>query len=138
VEHFLAPPSSKCATCFEPGATAAANGVGRLTGIADQGGSTGFIYNPLDQITLNHRVIGSNAFDMAYSYDPAGNILTETYPLGPHRYLNGNNALGRTLLRIHGDNAAHNHTASTGCIIEGPNVRNRIANSNDNCLKVVP
>lgn len=83
--------------------------------------------------------------------DPAGPIPQGPYSIGAPHYspntgpmtmnlspIDGNNALGRTLLRIHGDNAAHNHTASTGCIIEGPNVRNRIANSNDNCLEVVP
>jgi hypothetical protein len=47
-------------------------------------------------------------------------------------------ALGRTLLRIHGDNDAQSHTASTGCIIEPLNVRNRIAESKDTCLQVVP
>ena len=83
--------------------------------------------------------------------DPAGPIPQGPYSIGsPYNNprtgpmtmnltpINGNGALGRTLLRIHGDNDAHNHTASTGCIIEGPNVRKRIANSNDNCLQVVP
>lgn len=83
--------------------------------------------------------------------DPAGPIPQGQYSIGGPYYnprtgpmtmnltpINGNNALGRTLLRIHGDNAAHNHTASTGCIVEGANVRNRIANGNDNCLQVVP
>jgi len=83
--------------------------------------------------------------------DPAGPIPQGQYSIrGPYYNprtgpmtmnltpINGNNALGRTLLRIHGDNAAHNHTASTGCIVEGANVRNRIANSNDDCLQVVP
>ena len=83
--------------------------------------------------------------------DPAGPIPQGNYTIGPAYYnprtgpltMNLNptddtNALARTLLRIHGDNPAHNHTASTGCIIEGPAVRKRIANSKDNCLKVVP
>lgn len=83
--------------------------------------------------------------------DPAGPIPQGNYTIGPAYYnprtgpitMNLNptddtNALARTLLRIHGDNPAHNHTASTGCIIEGPAVRKRIADSKDNCLKVVP
>ncbi|WP_293381800.1 RHS repeat-associated core domain-containing protein [Phenylobacterium sp.] len=57
-------------------------GVGRLTGIADQSGSTAFTYNALGQVTLDHRVVGSNGYDVTYSYDPAGNILSETYPSG--------------------------------------------------------
>jgi RHS repeat-associated protein len=50
----------------------------------------------------------------------------------------GTNTFNRDLFRMHGDNAAHNHTASTGCIVEGPNVRQRVADSKDSCLKVIP
>ena len=32
--------------------------------------------------TSDTRVIGSNSYGTAYTYDPAGNILTETYPSG--------------------------------------------------------
>jgi hypothetical protein len=46
----------------------------------------------------------------------------------------GHNARGRTLLRIHGDNLAHN--ASHGCIILPPQVRHRISESGDNVLDV--
>jgi hypothetical protein len=85
--------------------------------------------------------------------DPAGPIPQGLYSIGPpHRSPNtgpgtmnltplpGTNTFGRTLLRIHGDNGAHNNTASTGCIIEGPDVRKKIAQglADDNCLQVVP
>jgi RHS repeat-associated protein len=83
--------------------------------------------------------------------DPAGPIPQGTYSIGPPHYspntgpmtmnldpIKGTNTFGRTLFRIHGDNSAHNHTASMGCIIEPPNVRKRIADGHDNCLKVVP
>jgi RHS repeat-associated protein len=83
--------------------------------------------------------------------DSAGPIPQGEYSIGAPHYspntgpmtmnldpIKGTNTFGRTLLRIHGDNNAHNHTASTGCIVEPPNVRKRIADSRDNCLKVVP
>jgi hypothetical protein len=44
----------------------------------------------------------------------------------------------RDLFRIHGDNDAQNNTASDGCIVEGLNIRKRIARSKDKCLRVVP
>jgi RHS repeat-associated protein len=80
--------------------------------------------------------------------DPAGPLPQGTYTIGAPHYSPNTGpatmnltplfATNRTLLRIHGDNAAANHTASQGCVIEAPNVRNRIAHSNDNCLRVVP
>jgi RHS repeat-associated protein len=85
--------------------------------------------------------------------DPAGPIPAQSYSIGRPFHsahtgpgamrltpIGGLNALGRKDLEIHGDNSQYNNTASTGCIIEGPAVRNKIAQSlaNDNCLKVVP
>jgi RHS repeat-associated protein len=84
---------------------------------------------------------------------PAGPIPAQSYSIGqPFNSaqtgpgamrltpIGGLNALNRTDLEIHGDNRARNNTASTGCIIEGPAVRNKIARglANDNCLRVVP
>lgn len=50
----------------------------------------------------------------------------------------GTNALGRSAFRIHGDNGRGNQSASKGCIIVGPSVRNQIIDSGDNVLVVVP
>jgi YD repeat-containing protein len=61
---------------------AATGGVGRLTGIADQSGSTAFTYNALGQTALDRRAIGSNGYNVAYTYDPRGNVLSQTYPSG--------------------------------------------------------
>ncbi|MDX1695713.1 MAG: hypothetical protein R3208_18245 [Ketobacteraceae bacterium] len=47
----------------------------------------------------------------------------------------GHNALGRTLFRIHGDNATG--TASEGCIIMPRPVREKVSNSQDRILEVV-
>ncbi len=85
--------------------------------------------------------------------DPAGPIPAQSYSIGQPfdspqtgpmamrlTPVGGLNALGRTDLEIHGDKAPYNHTASTGCIIEGPAVRNKIAKglAKDNCLRVAP
>lgn len=50
----------------------------------------------------------------------------------------GTNTFGRNAFQIHGDNAQGNQSASEGCIVTGPGVRNKIAGSGDNTLVVVP
>ncbi len=57
-------------------------GIGHLTSVADQSGSTSFVYDALGHVITDTRVIGSNSYTTAYTYDLAGNILTETYPSG--------------------------------------------------------
>jgi hypothetical protein len=49
-----------------------------------------------------------------------------------------NDMHGRGGFLIHGDNSRGDRSASEGCIILPRNVRNDIANSGDNCLRVVP
>lgn len=44
---------------------------------------------------------------------------------------------GRDGFFIHGDNTAGNHTASEGCRIFGPAIRQRIADSGDTGLTVI-
>jgi YD repeat-containing protein len=53
-----------------------------LTSVNDQSGSTSFVYDPLSHVTSDTRVIGTNSYGTSYTYDAAGNILTETYPSG--------------------------------------------------------
>jgi RHS repeat-associated protein len=82
--------------------------------------------------------------------DPAGPIPVGDWSIGPmHSSPNtgvgtmnltpvpGTNTFGRTLFRIHGDNSARNHSASTGCIVAPRNVRDRVEASTDKCLRVV-
>jgi hypothetical protein len=47
----------------------------------------------------------------------------------------GHNALGRSLFRIHGDNAQND--ASHGCVILPRNIRELIWNSGDRALTVI-
>src|SRR6202789_2540623 len=57
-------------------------GVGRLTSLTDQSGSSAFVYDALGHVSTDTRVIGSNSYTTAYTYDTSGDILTETYPSG--------------------------------------------------------
>jgi len=50
--------------------------------------------------------------------------------------MEGTNTLGRSLFRIHGNNAQND--ASHGCIILGPAIRRSIADSGEHTLEVVP
>lgn len=68
-------------------------------------------------------------------------IIGETYDddhLGPCvMHLDaedGTETFGRSLFRIHGDNARHD--ASHGCVILGPAIRQAIADSGDDTLRV--
>ncbi len=49
-----------------------------------------------------------------------------------------NEMFGRDKFRIHGDNRKGDRSASEGCIVMGPNIRSKIANSNDKTLVVIP
>lgn len=50
---------------------------------------------------------------------------------------NKNRMYERNLFRIHGDNKSHNHSASEGCIVLGPDARRIISKSLDRNLSVV-
>lgn len=55
-------------------------------------------------------------------------------PLTPSE---GTDTQGRGGFFIHGDNAEQNHTASDGCIVLNPSIREEIKNSGDTTLEVV-
>lgn len=77
------PAASSENVSFTYDATAGGNdGVGRLTSVADQSGSTAFVYDALGHVASDTRVISAVSYPVAYTYDAAGNILTETYPSG--------------------------------------------------------
>ena len=75
-------------------------GIGHLASVVDQSGSTLFVYDALGRVVSESREIGTgsakwgsavwgsftwnggNPYTTAYTYDPAGNILTITYPSG--------------------------------------------------------
>jgi RHS repeat-associated protein len=57
-------------------------GRGRLTRIADQSGSTAYVYNALGQIITDTRVIGTQTYVTGYLYNDAGKVTQITYPSG--------------------------------------------------------
>ena len=52
--------------------------------------------------------------------------------------LQGTNTFGRTLFRIHGDNPQHPGQSSDGCVVLSLGIRQRVWNSGDHVLEVVP
>ncbi len=66
------------------------------------------------------------------AYDDVGGLGPCVMHLDPAE---GTNTFGRSLFRIHGDNARHD--ASHGCIILGPQIRKMIAVSSDKRLTVI-
>ena len=63
-----------------------------------------------------------------------GTFLSNAMRLTPNP---GNQMFDRSGFIIHGDNRRMDNTASDGCIIMGPSIRNQIGNSGDNILRVV-
>jgi RHS repeat-associated protein len=49
-----------------------------------------------------------------------------------------NTMYGRVGFLIHGDNSRGDRSASEGCVVLNPNIRNQIGSSGDNVLRVVP
>lgn len=72
---------------------------------------------------------GKYKIGKAYKHDHLGPMVMNLDPM------DGTDTHGRTLFRIHGDNARHD--ASHGCIILGPSMRKEIAESKDHELEVV-
>jgi len=59
-----------------------ANGLGRLTGIADSSGTTTYTYDAHGRVTQETRVIAGQSSLTAYGYDTAGRLASMTYPSG--------------------------------------------------------
>lgn len=72
---------------------------------------------------------GRYAISASFTHPQKGPIVMRLTP-------SGHNAVGRSGFLIHGDNRAGNNTASEGCIILSPTLRNQIASSGDRVLEV--
>ena len=57
-------------------------GVGRLTKIEDESGSTAFVYDARGNVTSETRVIQTETYVTAYAYDAANRPIEITYPSG--------------------------------------------------------
>lgn len=95
--------------------TAAGNkGVGRLTSLADQSGTTGFVYDARGNVVGNSRAIGANTYAVAYDYDAADAITRIVYPSGREVAVT-RNALGQ----ISGITTKKNALASSVTVASG-------------------
>ena len=61
---------------------AASNGIGRLTSISDQSGTTTYTYDEFGRVATDARVISGVTYTTSYAYDDDGNIESMTYPSG--------------------------------------------------------
>ncbi len=77
-ETYPSEPASDIIYAYDEGP----NGIGELTTVTESFGATGYTYNSLGQMTGMTRTINGQAYATAYTYDLAGEVLTETYPSG--------------------------------------------------------
>ena len=79
--HFSSTPAENIAYTYD--ATAGGNkGVGRLTGLTDQSGSTTFVYDDRGNVITETRVINTHSATTRYTYDLADQLVQITYPSG--------------------------------------------------------
>lgn len=72
---------------------------------------------------------GRYKIGIPYTHPRLGPLVMNLTPVG-------HNARGRTDFRIHGDNSRRPGEASEGCIVLGPELRRKIAQSRDYDLEV--
>ena len=80
-QTFPAAPAENVTWTYDDPAPGA-NGIGRLTGIADESGSTAIAYDHRGNVAQETRTIGGVAYATGYDYDRADNLQTVTYPTG--------------------------------------------------------
>ena len=110
-----------------------ANGNTTIIGVGYAGNGQG-VNNPAMQNIPNVGPIPQGDYDIGQQKN-SPNTGPGILPLTPRP---STNTYGRSDFQIHGDNAQGNQSASQGCVILNRNIRNQIANSGDNVLRVVP
>ena len=106
---------------------------GKVIGVGYAGHGPG-IDNPADEEIRNIGPLPTGKYTIGPFYDdPHGKG-----PLVAHLIPDpANEMYGRSGMMIHGDTAAHNQTASEGCIVLAHNLRAAIASSLDDDLLVI-
>ncbi len=97
-------------------------------------GNTGGLNNPAMQNVIGVGPVPRGTYTIGPPHMPVDHLGPNALPLYPAA---GNEMYGRSGFFIHGDNAAMDNTASDGCIILGPAIRQAIINSRDTALLVV-
>ncbi|TQV82782.1 RHS repeat-associated core domain-containing protein [Aliikangiella coralliicola] len=83
-------------------------GIGRLTSVTDQSGSTHYVYNSFGQVTKETRVIDGKNYVTEYHFDNQGQMTGVTYP-GGRKLTYTFDALGR----VNGLNSTLNNQTKT-------------------------
>lgn len=104
---------------------------GELLGTGYSGNGVG-LNNPLFEAWHNKGPIPAGRWQIGTWFDHPhlGPCVAPLTPIG-------HDAHGRTGFFIHGDSSAANHTASDGCIVDGPSIRHAIRDSGETELEVV-
>lgn len=106
---------------------------GAVIGTGYSGNGAG-LNNPDAQDQHDVGPVPQGSYTIGPAVSPPDHLGPLALPLIPDP---GNTMFGRNAFFIHGDNAAQNHTASDGCIILSPAIRQRVVASNDTSLVVV-
>ena len=77
-ETYPAEPSANIIYTYDEGE----NGIGELTTVTEGFGATGYSYDSLGRMSSMTRTINGQSYTTSYTYDLAGEVLTETYPSG--------------------------------------------------------
>jgi hypothetical protein len=106
---------------------------GTLVGTGYSGHGTS-VNDPDAQDQPNVGPIPQGNYTIGAAKTPVDHLGPRALPLTPAPR---NSMFGRSAFFIHGDNAAGNHSASDGCIILGPTIRQQIVDSGDTVLVVI-
>ena|ERR1700722_8423685 len=107
------------------------DGAAEATGYS---GNTTGLNNPARQNVVGVGPVPRGAYRIGPPHHPIDHLGPNALPLYPAPT---NMMGGRSGFFIHGDNSRGNHSASNGCIILGPSVREAIVDSKDTELVVV-
>jgi hypothetical protein len=89
--------------------------------------------NPALQTAHDVGPLPQGMYSIGDPVDPPNHLGPLAMPLTP----TSGDMFGRSGFFIHGDNSRHDHSASDGCIILGPAIRQQIADGDDTDLQVV-
>lgn len=98
-------------------------------------GNTWGLNNPAAQYQIGIGPIPTGDYTIGPPHSPVDHLGPLALPLWPAKT---NEMHGRAGFFMHGDNRFGNHTASNGCIIMSPTVRQAVHLSLDKQLRVVP
>jgi hypothetical protein len=109
---------------------------GALVGACYSGHGEG-LNNPAMQDVRGVGPIPQGSYTVGPPKTPIDHLGPLAMPLSPHP---DNEMFGRSAIFMHGDNPAMDHTASDGCVVAGPVIRNAVNQARlegDDLLQVI-